>query len=233
MQALKCQTGRVVSVMDREMYSEAEAARLLRVAQSTLHYWLEGGERRGRQYKPVIRVEPQHTRTVTWAEFVEAGWLRAYRRDHHIPMAELRAVIDRLRDRYGIPYPLADRRPLVMGRQLVLEAQQAAGLDPDYWLVVAANEQLLLTPAAQAYVDRVQWDGDVAVGWRPAAEPDSPVLISPEIRFGRPAIHGVSTEAIWEQVDSGEDVAETAAAYGLSVAEVRWALVYENAQQAA
>jgi uncharacterized protein (DUF433 family) len=43
----------------------------------------------------------------------------------------------------------------------------------------------------------------------------------------------VSTEAIWEQVDSGEDVAETAAAYGLSVAEVRWALAYENAQQAA
>jgi hypothetical protein len=37
-----------VSVLDQEMYTEAEAARLLRVPQSTLNYWLEGGTRRGR-----------------------------------------------------------------------------------------------------------------------------------------------------------------------------------------
>jgi hypothetical protein len=40
-----------LSALDREMFSEAEAARLLRVAQSTLHYWLEGGERRDRTYQ--------------------------------------------------------------------------------------------------------------------------------------------------------------------------------------
>ncbi len=34
-------------VLDRELYTEAEAARLLRLAPSTLHWWLEGGERRG------------------------------------------------------------------------------------------------------------------------------------------------------------------------------------------
>lgn len=54
-----------VSVLDREMYAEAEAARLLRVAQSTLHYWLEGGERRGRTYRPVLRVEARGERSVT------------------------------------------------------------------------------------------------------------------------------------------------------------------------
>jgi len=46
----------VMSVLDREMFSEAEAARLLRVPQSTLNYWLEGGERRDKTYKPVIRL---------------------------------------------------------------------------------------------------------------------------------------------------------------------------------
>ena len=30
----------VVALLEREMYAEAEAARLLNVAQSTLHYWL-------------------------------------------------------------------------------------------------------------------------------------------------------------------------------------------------
>jgi hypothetical protein len=60
-------------VLEREMYTEAEAARLLRVPQSTLHYWLEGGQRRGKTYCPVIRIEPNGSRAVSWAEFVEAG----------------------------------------------------------------------------------------------------------------------------------------------------------------
>jgi hypothetical protein len=116
----------VVSVLDREVFSEAEAARLLRLAQSTLHYWLDGGERRGRRYRPVIRFEPSGARSVTWAEFVEAGLLREYRRTHRVPTAELRAFIDLLRDRFEVPYPLADRRPFVSGRKLVLDAQMEA-----------------------------------------------------------------------------------------------------------
>lgn len=94
-----------ISVLNREMFSEAEAARLLTVPQSTLHYWLEGGERRGRSYRPVLRAEPTGARVVTWAEFIEAGLLRQYRRALRVPMAELRAFIDRLRDHYRVPYP--------------------------------------------------------------------------------------------------------------------------------
>jgi hypothetical protein len=117
-----------VSVLDREMFSEAEAARLLRVSQSTLNYWLEGGVRRGKTYKPVIRLEPRGDRSVTWAQFIEAGLLREYRRTHRVPMAELRTFIDLLRKDYGVPYPLAHRRPFVgEGRQLVLEAQRGFG----------------------------------------------------------------------------------------------------------
>ena len=75
-----------LSVLDREMYSEAEAAWLLGVAQSPLNYWLEGGTRRGRLYRPVIRPEPRGERApVTWAEFIEVGLLRSYRRDRRWP----------------------------------------------------------------------------------------------------------------------------------------------------
>jgi uncharacterized protein (DUF433 family) len=221
----------MVSVLEREMFSEAEAARLLGVHQSTLHYWLAGGERRGRSYQPVIRVEPSTTRSVTWAEFVEAGLLREYRRTHGVPMPELRAFIDQLRRDFGVPYPLADRRPFVVGRELVLNAQAAAGLAPEFCLVAAVSGQLLLTPPSAAFVERVTWDGDVAAGWRPDPNPDSRVRIRPDVRFGRPAVGGISTEAIWEQVDVGEDVAEVAELYGLSVPDVRWALAYENAQR--
>jgi hypothetical protein len=51
-----------VTVLDREMFTEAEAARLLRVSQNTLNYWLEGGEYRGRRYRPVIREQARGSR---------------------------------------------------------------------------------------------------------------------------------------------------------------------------
>jgi hypothetical protein len=135
-----------LSVLEREMFSEAEAARLLRVPQSTLHYWLDGGEYRSKTYKPVIRLKPRGARSVTWAEFVEAGLLREYRRTHRVPMAELRTFIDLLREELGVPYPLAHRKPFVgEGRQLVLQAQDDSGLDADYCLVPLQATFALLT----------------------------------------------------------------------------------------
>jgi len=64
-------------LLEREMYAEAEAARLLNVAPSTLHHWLEGkAGRAGRVHLPVIRQEAKGVgAAVTWAEFVEAGLL--------------------------------------------------------------------------------------------------------------------------------------------------------------
>lgn len=223
----------MTTILEREVYSEAEAARLLRVPPSTLHYWLEGGIRRGKTYKPVIRVEPSGGRTVTWAEFVEAGLLREYRRTHKVPMTELRAFIDLLREHFGVPYPLAHRRPYIVGKELVLAAQEQAGLDPEFCLVAAVSGQLLLTPPSEAFVRRVTWDDDIATGWRPDPNEESPVRIEPDVRFGRPSITGVSTGTIWEQDEDGAEVDEIADVYRLEVADVRWALAYENSQRAA
>jgi uncharacterized protein (DUF433 family) len=214
------------------MYTEAEAARLLNVAQATLHYWLEGRTSRGKAYKPVLRTESTGKRTVTWAEFVEAGLLRQYRRHHRVPMAELRAFIDQMREKFGVPYPLADRRPYVVNQDLVLEAQLSSGLAPEFHLVAAISGQLVLTTPSQNFFDRVDWDGDQAAGWLPVAEKGSTVRIRPDVRFGRPAVKGISTAAIWEQEDAGEDVEGLARLFGLTVADVRWALAYENTERA-
>lgn len=150
----------MATVLDQEIYTEPEAARLLGVAPSTLHYWLQGGERRGATYMPVIRAEPVESRYVTWAEFIEAGWLRAYR-TNKVPMRELRRFIELLRDELGVPYPLAHKKPLVSVRKLVFQAQEAAELEL-YWRLV--DEQLVLTYPGQLFMDRVTWEGDLAVG---------------------------------------------------------------------
>lgn len=180
-----------LSVLDRDMFAEAEAARLLRLPQATLHYWLEGGNQRGKVHKPILRV-----------------------------------------DATGVPYPLANRQPFVSGRQLVLEAQEAAHLSAEFCLVAYASGQLILTPASQDFIERVSWDGDLAAGWRPHDDPQSPVVMTPDVRFGRPAVKGVSTDVIWEHDQAGEDLNEISEAFGLAHDDVRWALSYENSVRA-
>jgi uncharacterized protein (DUF433 family) len=216
-----------VSLLEREMFAEAEAARLLQLHQSTLHYLLEGREIRGRRYQPVIRPEPTGSRTVTWAEFVEAGLLSSYR-SRRVPMAELRAFIGLLRQEYGVSHPLAHEAPFVSGRQLVLRAQEEAGLGGEFCLVAFASNQLILTGPSLEFTERVSWENDIAARWRPHDDPHSPVIMTPDVRFGRPAVSGISTDVIWEHDEAGEDTAEIAAAFDLSPDEVRWALAYET-----
>jgi uncharacterized protein (DUF433 family) len=216
-----------LTVLEREMYTEAAAARLLGVAQSTLNYWLEGGERRSKTYRPVIRTEPRGSRAaVTWGEFVEAGLLREYRR-RSVPMLELRTFIDMIRDEYGVPYPLADQRPYVGGKRLLVEAQAEAGLKADFALIAAVGNQLVLTPTAQAFYERVTWEDDTAAAWRPHDDRLSPVRMNPRIRFGLPAVGGIRTEILREHSDAGETDEDIAEEFDLPVDSVRWALAYE------
>jgi uncharacterized protein (DUF433 family) len=227
-----CHTSRVsVTILDREMYTEAAAARLLRVAPSTLHWWLEG---RPPRYRPVIRVEPTSSRNVTWAEFVEAGLLRSYRREHDVPLKELREFIDRLREEFQVPYPLADRRPYVgSGRRLLIDLQDRSHLDPEFCLVAIANGQTVLTAPGEEFFERVDWSGDQPAGWRPHEDPASPIRINPLVRFGMPAIGGISTEAIAGELEGGASLEEAAEDFGLDLDAVRWAQSYELSQRAA
>jgi uncharacterized protein (DUF433 family) len=57
--------------------------------------------------------------------------------------------------------------------------------------------------------------------------------MTPEIRFGRPAVRGVSTEVLWEHAAVGEDVEELAEAFDLSPNDVHWVLAYETSLRAA
>lgn len=228
-----CDTASVSSaILDREMYTETAAARLLRVAPSTLHWWLEGTPPR---YRPVIRPEATGSRNVTWAEFVEAGLLRAYRQDHDVPLRELRDFIDLMRDAFHVPYPLADKRPFVgSGRRLMIDLQGRSQLDPDFCLVAVVNGQEVLTAPGEEFFERVDWtDDDKPGAYRPHEDRASPVRINPLMRFGRPSVDGISTEAIAGELDGGASLEEVAEDFGLSLDSVRWAHSYELSLQAA
>lgn len=227
-------TDSTLTVLDREMFTEPAAARYLQVHPSTMHYWLEGGVRGDKTYRPVVRVEATGNRNVTWAEFVELGLLRQYRTDLNVPLPELRVMIDILRDELGVLYPLAHAHPFIgEGRKLLRRAQEGADLPADFCLVAFASGQLVLTPTTSAFFDRVEWTDDFAAAWKPHNDLASPVRMNPNLRFGLPAIGGIKTATIWEHLRSGESSDEVAEAFGLSERDVLWAEAYENSAQAA
>src|SRR5689334_13392769 len=81
----------------------------------------------GNPYRRVIRSEPTGSGTVTWGEFVQPGFLHESR-TRGVSLQKLRRFIDGLRAEIDIPYPLAHSKPLILNRELVVEAQKAAGL---------------------------------------------------------------------------------------------------------
>jgi hypothetical protein len=130
------------SMLDREVYLYAEVDRLIGLSAGTARRWINGYERSGKVYDPILRVAPRDTEWATWGEFVETRILAEYR-DENIPTARLRGAIDGLRRLYGIDYPLAHLRPYlaVHERDLTISGEEV-GLSEDE-LVVRTGQHLL------------------------------------------------------------------------------------------
>jgi len=225
-----------VTVLERPLYTSAEAAHLLRLRPDKVRRWLEGYHRAGKFYEPIIRIAPTGSDEVTWGEFVELGYLRAFR-DARVSVQTLRPFIMLLREEFGIPYPLghegtylADRRGLVLGiqRRSGVEESLFMVIDPKRrgQLVIPSTQPPLSEPVEQ-FLRRIEFDGHVARRWMPFGE-DSHVVIDPEQNFGIPAIHGIRTEILADAFDADESVAELAAGYGLERDEVEEAIRWER-----
>jgi uncharacterized protein (DUF433 family) len=217
---------RVPPAPDRAIYSLTQAARLLRVKPSTLYNWLDGYERRGVTYPPVIRLNSTQQRTLTWPEFIEAGWLSEYRRGR-VPLPKLRAYVDGIRDRFDLLYPLAARKPLHSGRDLV-EIADEVGLEPRLRLYVRASDgQYLLSPIGEAFVRKVEFERGEAVRYFPIAG-DQRVVLDPYVSFGAPTVSGIRTTLLWDASQGGQNTGRIAREWGVSEDEVAVAVGYEN-----
>jgi len=215
-----------IEAMHREIYSVPEAARLLRLSAATLKRWLDGNNRR----PPVIRAAATGSEAVTWGEFVEAGFLREYRKA--TSLQRIRPAIAKLRETFGVPYPLAHFKPFVgPGLHLTLEAQEEAQLPQDLIIVhlEIATSQLVLSYEALSYVQRVEFSPH-GLQWaeriRPAGR-QSPVVIDPDYSFGAPTVGGFKTYIVTELVQAGEAPEILAGEFSLSVSEIEAAVAYE------
>src|SRR5689334_7046462 len=80
------------TTLERPVYDMSQAARLLGLRTDALRRWVDGYDRAGTTYAPVIREEHTGSDIITWGEFVEAGYLREYRAKR-VTLQYLRPVI--------------------------------------------------------------------------------------------------------------------------------------------
>jgi len=234
-----------ISVLDRELYAIPEAARLLDLPARKLRRWLDGFTIGAKTYLPVIRLEPTGSESVTWAEFVEAGFLREYRAEK-VSLQHLRSIIEVIRQETGVPYPLAQYRPLIASRELVMRLDFSdldgvsnaplavhgdSDLDRESKAPLAVHRgpswQLLWGQAVELFLRKVDFDAEgIAERVHPLGK-ESPVALDPRLVFGVPQVGGIRTETIAEAYLSGETPDQIAVSYAIPVEHVHAALRWE------
>ncbi len=221
--------GDVTNLLEYPLYGLSQVDYVLGLHPGTARRWIEGYERRGKNYPPVVRPEPTGSEIVTWGEFVETRFLAEYR-DKGAPIVNMRPAIEQLRDRFETKYPLAIARPFVAGKELVEQVQVQVGLEDALRLVVIRSNQLLLTPESEQFYQSVEFDSEgdeVALRLHPYA-PSRVVVIDPLRQFGEPVVRSVPTTVIAEQFDAGDSIELISDSYELSREDVEAALRYER-----
>ncbi len=217
-----------VSLLDRPLYGVGQAARLLHLpSPDTLRRWLDGYSRAGKEYPPVIRERSTGNDVMTWGEFVEARYLAEFR-NKGVSLQHLRVIVDRLREEYRTPYPLAHAKPFHDDVDVVMRLQEQSDLPDALRLVVVRNGQLVLSSSSKSFVSKVVYAQDLARKLRPAGVA-SPVVIDPLRSYGMPSLEGrnLRTENIVELYEAGESAEAIAEAYDLTVGQVDAAVRFE------
>lgn len=227
-------TANVTNLLERPVYGLPQVDRLLGLRSGTARRWIDGYDRGGRAYEPVVRERRTGEELVTWGEFVETRLLSEYR-EAGVPLVRMRPAIVKLRDELGTPYPLASARTWldVQGQELVRQVQESVELDSKLALVVVRTGQTIAgwSDEADAFRRSVEWTGEGERErepryLRPVAG-IAEVQIDPLRGFGEPVVRGVRTEVIGELVRAGESPDQIAETYELPRSSVDAAVRYE------
>lgn len=226
-------TDRVINLLDRETYGFGQLDRLLGLRPGTSRRWIDGYERGGKHYDPVVREQSTGVEVATWGEFVETRLLSEYR-DAGVPLIRMRPVIDALREELNTRYPLASARTWLrpQGRELVRKVQDRVGLERRLALVVVRTGQTVAewSDKAEGFRESIEWSDQSETALPSRLRPVSElreVVIDPLRGFGEPVVRGVRTEIIAELFTAGDSADMIAETYELPRSMVDEAVRYE------
>ena len=220
-----------LDVREVPRYTIAEAARYLKLAPATLRSWVKGRPypRRGGPgyFEPLIQPPHPHEPRLSFSNLIEAHVLRALRVEHDVAMRKVREALRESQSKLGIDRLLLRRELTTSGGELFLEIYGDL-------LSLSKSGQYALKKVLESHLSRVEYDlSDWAARLYPFAHQESEarvIAIDPYLAFGRPIVarRGISTAAIIDRIDAGEQPDEVAKDYDLRIDEIDEALVYEH-----
>lgn len=218
---------------DRPLYGVTEAARYLHLSPATLRSWVKG-RRVHREdgpafSEPVIPVANPDDPRLSFNNLIEAQVLRALRTVHRISMLKVRSALAYAREEFGI-----DR---LLIREELLAAPGDVFLQRYGQLIsLPQSGQLAVKRLLQDHLQRLDRDADgLPIRFYPSVpgyeRQSRPIFIDPHISFGKPVIarRGIATSVLVDRLDAGEQVQDLAEDYGLRIAEIEDAVLYERA----
>lgn len=212
---------------DRPLYTLQEAARYLGISVATLRIWVRGRSYptdQGTRWSPPLITPPQESPLLSFHNLVEANVLTALREEHRISMAKIRRMVKYAMEHLGV------------NRPLLLDLEAGLGdvfiKDPEGLLSLTRSGQLALEKILERYLARVDRDtkGRPLRFHPPVAGQirSDRIVLDPEVAFGAPTVKGIKTHIIALRYDSGETPEFLAEDYGLSLDDVKEAVVFEG-----
>ncbi len=178
---------------------------------------------------------PQHRPPVlSFVNLVEVHVLDALRREHQIPLDQVRVAIDYLRRKLGVRHPLADQDLETDGLDIFVQKYGQL-------INITREGQLAIRQLLQAHLRRIDRDpSGLAVRLYPftrkrLGEEPKAVVIDPLIAFGRPVLAGtgIRTAIVADRYKGGESVDDLAKDYGRQRLEIEEAIRCELQRDAA
>ena len=209
------------------LYSQREAAHIVGASPSTVRGWVTPGARGA---EAIIRLPEGRDGRLSFYNVVEAFVLNQIR-GYRVSMHAVRAAVEFAERELGVDRLLIrpELRWEEKGRLFWDELTRLTKLD--------RSGQLAIREVVGGYLNRVEWDDVTGLPRRffPTNRTGADtrgVAVDPRVGFGQPTVAGtgVGTAIIVQRVNAGEDPADVAADYGVDVARLTEALVYETAR---
>jgi uncharacterized protein (DUF433 family) len=226
------------AILSTPAYPFVEAAHYLNIPLSTLRAWCLGQGAAGgkaQTFKPVIRLDANDRRALSFLNLVEAHVLAAIRRQHHVPLPKVRQALNFVSKRLNTDRPLANAEFQTDGVDLFLDKLGSL-------INVSQEGQTEMAEIIRDHLKRIERDSEgipvrLYLFTRKDAVRDqpSPVVVDPKIAFGRPVLAGrsVPTAVLADRFKAGDTLTQLAEDYDTSPQNIEEALRCELERQAA
>jgi uncharacterized protein (DUF433 family) len=221
---------------DIPAYSFREVALSIGVPTSTVRAWCLGQS----NFKSLLGLPAEWSKhhALSFFNLIEMQVIAELRREHNVSMRRVRAALQFLKKNVPVKHPLVEKELSVTPNQRVYIVHEGRYIDISsggQWPLDAVIRSLLRR-VTRGRKGIISFFPRVAVPKRVAIDADeyAPIVVDPEVCFGRPVIAGtgIPTDVIADRRRGGDSVKKIAEDYDLAEDKIAAALTFERVFEA-